>query len=507
MMQYKQIIAMCLAAMVACWGLALLWQADVTQGQCDSLLWVIFLPISFIINLTNIRAYRLSVIIHANMKRLKPFSHNKVLLWAVRFTLLTALVLLIASFVDPIRRVRVVVDIYRPSLDRYHCRAGIVTSALVYLVVLSHVMMSLICVVSVRNGMEAFKDGSVMKEAFVLLYMCVLVAFILGLLGISDTSLYVTRTACISIGVTVFCLRLLIGRCARHWVPNIIKNKYLVYYQKYIAPILGNMRIASTGNTIRVNNAFPKESSGRSAMHPRALSSIIPAEQQPQEESESGYQGRPRVNSSISFINHAEVQADSFLYVRDLPSDANLNEMFSVLTNPSRLPLFLSVARQNRCVDNVAFLLDVKRFKEESEPLIENAVKNIRESLGACEATNTRIREAAAQVSTSNMKSNSTFDSLLTLKKKEHVERVVNDWALEVSYPPGVKAMDSIRFDFQKRIGIFDGVSKEVSIQIYQNIWNKFRVAETERIAAGQELSVFGQGSSASAEVTLQDMN
>jgi len=66
MLHHLHILSLCVAAVVVCWGLALAWQADVTQTQCDVHLWVTVLPGSYAVHLVNMKAYRLSIIIRAN---------------------------------------------------------------------------------------------------------------------------------------------------------------------------------------------------------------------------------------------------------------------------------------------------------------------------------------------------------------------------------------------------------------------------------------------------------
>ena len=129
MLHHLHICVMCMAAACVCWGLALAWQADKTQEQCNVYPWLVYLPGSFLVHLTNIKAYRLSIFLRSD-GRLKSFSHWKVFRIALLWLCVTAIVLLIAVLVDsPLRTVHVV-DPYRPSLNSYQCETKGATPAL-----------------------------------------------------------------------------------------------------------------------------------------------------------------------------------------------------------------------------------------------------------------------------------------------------------------------------------------------------------------------------------------
>jgi len=139
MLHYLHIISLCLAAMIICWGLALMWQADVTLTQCNGFPWMIFLPASYLVNLVNIKAHRLSTFLRVkDGKRPKPFSHGKVMRYTLCLTVFTVFILLVAMYVDPPSLEKQQVDVYRPSLDRYHCRLSTVSVGLLYVLVLLH---------------------------------------------------------------------------------------------------------------------------------------------------------------------------------------------------------------------------------------------------------------------------------------------------------------------------------------------------------------------------------
>jgi len=245
MFHYMHIILMCLAAAAVCWGSALMWQADVIQEQCNGYMWLVYLPASFLVHLNNIKAYRLSTFLRAGDIRPKPFSHGKVMRLTICCTIVTVIILGIATAVDPPTRARVQEDPYRAKLDYYYCKTNAVTPALMYILVAGHVIASLCCIITVRNGMDAFKDGMIIKEAFMLMYSCLLIAFVLQNLGLSAANAYMLRSIILCMAVTFFMIRLMIGRCLRHWVPERVLEGFQAAHSRYIKPLSRNSSILS----------------------------------------------------------------------------------------------------------------------------------------------------------------------------------------------------------------------------------------------------------------------
>ena len=432
MLHHLHICVMCLAAICVCWGLALAWQADKTQKQCNIYPWLVYLPGSFLVHLTNIKAYRLSVFLRSD-GRPKPFSHGKVFRIALLWLCVTAIVLMIAVLVDPPLRTVRVVDPFRPSLNYYQCETKGATPALVALLVVGHVLVSLYYVISVRNGLEAFKDGMIIKEAFVLLYAFVLVAFILNQLGLTPSNQYIYRTAVLSVGVTVFCVRLLIGRCVNHWLPEVVLERLLHYHNVYVKP-------------------------------------IVAAESAPNYVAAGSHQ-----NGSVVGMNFDEDE-ESPLYAKESVTENSLDEMTNVIADNYRGKLFRMVAKKALCLENVDFVEAVVKYKQESE-----------QALIKCsgEASN-RIRDSAKQVHRMYVDSNAESEVNLSSKTRAIVQQILSDWEDNVPLLSEEKARGVIQEDVKKRSAVFDRADKEIKVMLYQNLWNKFRIEETQSLAAGE---------------------
>ena len=176
MLRLSHIVLLLLCALIAMWGLVFGWQDDNNASQCSSYLWIIGVPSSFAINLVNMKAYRLASFIHTEEshtpgkknKKKHVVSHLAVIVRTLLMTICTVIILGIVSGVDNPKPVKVITDPLRPKLDYYVCQSKTIGSALIFLLVISHVVISVFCIGPVRNGFGAFRDGAVMKEAFIL---------------------------------------------------------------------------------------------------------------------------------------------------------------------------------------------------------------------------------------------------------------------------------------------------------------------------------------------------
>ena len=425
MFHYFHIILMCLAAAAVCWGLALMWQADVIQKQCDGYLWLVYVPASFLVHLNNIKAYRLSTFLRAGDTRPKPFSHGKVMKLTFYCTIITVVVVVIASSVDPPTRTRVQVDQYRAKLDYYYCKTGSVTPALMYLLVAGHIIASLFCVITVRNGMDAFKDGMIIKEAFMVLYACLLVAFVLQNLGLSAANAYMLRSIILSMGVTLFLIRLMIGRCIRHWIPEKVFVFFQLAHAKYISPLFNDY--------------------GNNSNYASSVSVHVMDEEGP-------------------------------LYALEQPQDNNLDDMMHVLTNPTRRKLFYSVAKKALVSENVDFINAVLQYRKEAELRLVSQSGLVSDEM----------QKDATELYKKFIVAGSDSEVNISSKTRSLVESKVKKWSLNQPLFSSDQSRECLLGDTSNRYDIFEPAFKEITIMLYQNLWAKFRSLETERMAGGE---------------------
>ena len=130
--------------------------------QCTSYLWAVCIPASFAIHLVNLKAYRLYTFLvasdnQAGKKKKKTIGQGAVIIRTLLLTFVTAVILAIMTGVDPPQPTRVVLDPYRAKFDYYVCTSGNTTKGLFYVLVIGHVVASIVCIMPVRNGFEAFQ--------------------------------------------------------------------------------------------------------------------------------------------------------------------------------------------------------------------------------------------------------------------------------------------------------------------------------------------------------------
>ena len=337
MLRLSHLILLLFCILVTIWGLVFFWQDDMNSYQCNSYLWLIGVPSSFAINLINMKAYRLASFLVADhehipgkkMKKKHTVSHLMVIFRTILMTIFTIVILGIVSAVDNPNPVKVIIDPIRPSYDYYVCQSKSAGSILVFLLVICHVIVSIICVGPVRNGFEAFRDGMVMKEAFILLYILVLLAYVMHTLGIQHTAVYVMRTSFLCLGLLLFVLRLLISRCARHWISEELQSSITNRFKNVYKIIPGN-------NTQQIMESV-----------------------------------KSRKGSSCGGNSSGGIDEDSPLYAQKENShDTGLEDMKIVFDDPIRYAMFRNICDKGLIIENVDFIEAVAQWKLEAAGLI-----------------------------------------------------------------------------------------------------------------------------------------
>lgn len=429
MLNFGHVVGMLFCCIMFVWALVFVWQGDVNQLQFDSLLWTIYLPVSFIVQLMNMKAYRLSVFLTSEEKsRLKRFSHNRVLAFTIGWVSGTAALLLIAQLADPPTATKVVIDEYRPSQDYYVCRYGTTTSAILYFLLISHMIMSGVCVAIVRNGSEAFKDGMRVKEAFVILFACIIITYIFSLLNLSPQSFYLLRTSFLGLGVLLFCYRLLLSRCLKHWIPTPASLLLLRVYHK-VASTMSQYHVFTTN----VHNAHTRVS-----------------------------------------VEMKDLAGDELGLLDDQPGDEQVTELNNVLKDPTRRELLRDIAKKSLILENVEFLEAISELSDQySDALI-----------AASPALSAAIYDTAERLFNKYCAEGSEKEINISSSVREQLRLTIN---ARTNTPVLTKwtAEYVIQEDLLEMGTVFDKAASDIRLMLYQNIWNEFRATETE-IRMGQ---------------------
>ena len=453
MLRYSHMVAICFSSIVAIWSLVFLWQDDMNLFQCNSYLWGVYLPTSFVIQMVNLKAYRLSIFLNTkDTVRLQKLTHSRMFLLSLGWTSLTIFYLIIFTVVDPPMLVKIIKDPYRPAYDKYYCIVGNTTSILTYLLASKHILFSIGCVINIRNGTGEFRDGAVMKESFFILWSCIIITYIMHFLGIGTNRTYILRTGFMSMGLTMFCFRLLISRCYRHWFPDyidfIFKNvsnnmaKLISFsYKKY-----ETHKLAITN---AIQNSEIQNSEINSSRSSVTVSNII------EKTRKTIRRATPR-----SFI----FSIDDPLYAKIEPNKILLNEMYNVINSEIELKNFRNIAEKSLLVENLDFILAINDYRNKSKNYLIEFSKQI----------NNNMKKDAYECFKKFIEINSEYEVNISSSVRSRIINQLETWMDNQEFCSIETIQTIINNDEYHHIHIFEKAYNEISIMLFQNIWHKY---------------------------------
>lgn len=453
MLRCSHMVAICFFSMVAIWSVVFLWHDDMNNYQCNTYLWGVYLPTSFVIQMVNLKAYRLSIFLSTkDTARLRKLSHNRMFFLSLCWTSLTVFYLLIFSFADPPTLVKISKDPYRPATDKYYCVVGNTTTILTYLLVTKHIIFSIGCVMNIRNGTGEFSDGLIMKESFVILWSCIIITYIMHFLGIGTSRTYILRVGFMSMGLTMFCFRLLISRCYRHWVPEymdiIIKHigknaKKLIYCGYEINKLLITEDIqhseASTNASLRIINS--EASTHISNMMEKTHKKI-----------------RNLTKKSFRFSQ------ENPLYAKVEPNKLLLNEMHNVINDEKDVLVFRKIVEKSLLGENLEFILAINAYRKKSKDYFNEFSKQI----------NNNMKKDAMDCYKKFIEINSMSEVNISSSTRANIIKQFEYWLDNQEFFSGDTAQTILNEDEYHHIHIFEKAYNEISIMLFQNIWIKY---------------------------------
>ena len=417
MLHAPHMISICGASMIAIWSCVLVWQSDMNMIQCRMYLWFTYLPVSFVLAVVNMKAYRLSVFLHSDNKhRLKRLNHPRMLLLALGWTSLTFLVLFMISLLDTPILLTNIIDPHRPIKDIHTCDWHPASSAMILVTVITHAVGSMGSVISVRNGTGEFRDGMVFKEAFVIFWFCVVIAYMIQLLGLDSSTTYVVRSSFLSIGITLFCFRILVNRVYRHWVPIVV--------------------------VLLVNKLWSK------------ITSFVPASHRKQ-------------STSVSML---ELDLEGPGYTNEIPDAHLLEDMYNVLKDPEQAETFRAYANKALVVENVDFMLAIQDYRQKSAELLMETTKR----------SNDQMKTLAMECFANYIQVNSANEVNVCSATREKTLEMLHQWNEQTVLMDIETAKMALDDDPKNRVDIFERAYKEIGIMLFQNIWNKYRAVQIE---------------------------
>jgi DNA-binding transcriptional ArsR family regulator len=311
------------------------------------------------------------------------------------------------------------------------------------------------CVVAVRNGLEAFRDGLIIKESFILFYMSLFVTFVVtNRTPFSAGVRYFVRSSLLCFGATAFCFRLLIGRCYRLWIPE----RMLRFCSE---------KLLHQGLMFITSHCVP---TGRAPILQSLRGAVAPDGQA------AGNEGR-LMSIHTSDISGKKEEGGP-VYCPDVPSDGNIEEMMRALADKNRLRIFREVAEKSLVTESLEFLLAVQKYREESATTLVSRSSDINDSL----------REKAKKIFSNHIQVSSPQEVNISATLRTKIEKSLRGWETRTPIFSYSRALEVLEEGTNgQRFHVFEAAFQEVSVMLYQNIWSKFRVAETQSMAAAAD--------------------
>ena len=456
MLRYSHMMAICFSSMIAIWSLVFLWQDDMNLFQCNTYLWGVYLPTSFVIQMVNLKAYRLSIFLNTkDQARLQKLTHSRMFWLSLGWTSLTVFYLIIFTALDPPSLVKIAKDPYRPVYDKYYCMVGNTSTILTYLLVTKHIIFSIGCVINIRNGTGEFRDGTVMKESFIILWSCIIITYILHFLGIGTNRTYILRTGFMSMGLTMFCGRLLISRCYRHWFPE-----YTVVIFIKIVNDMNKLLSFSSGSPVILSNTIDTipeiTTRGVEGLHQDDLPSF-----------------RKSVENTHKTIQRIMSRSPRFsletpLYAKMEPTNILLNEMYKIINNKNDLQKFRKIAEKSLLVENLDFILAIDNYRKNSKNDFIEFSKQI----------NKNMKKNAYDCFKKFIEINSDLEVNISSSVRSRIVNHLEIWKDDKEFCSIETIQSILDNDKYHHIDIFEKAYNEISIMLYQNMWNKYLTEE-----------------------------
>jgi len=271
----------------------------------------------------------------------------------------------------------------------------------------------------VRNGSEAFRDGLIMKEAFILLFGCIIVTYIFFQLGLSNDSFYFLRVLFLGIGITIYNVRLLFSRCARHWLTERMALFLLKYYKIY-------------------QEMFPKPVTTDNKVSAIELYSNL-----------STIEDDPLFKSS-NFCDTSDIKA--------------------VLKDEKRLELLRELAAKGLLSENLEFLETLEKLPTQYENKI----------VTSSDTMSYDMYEIAKRIYDKFCIEGSEKEVNISDCVRQKLGASLKSWPTARPIISSKMAQAIIEEDILETGKLFDAAANEIRQVLRQNLWTKFKTMETE---------------------------
>lgn len=231
---------------------------------------------------------------------------------------------------------------------------------------------------------------------------------------------YQVRSIFLSLGSTLFCLRLLINRLAKYWLPPWIYRGITEGYKLY--------------------------------------KNIWPSQHAP-------------TYSGMSYVHMTD--DDSPVYRPKSVLLGDINDLIVALQDPHRLEILRDLATKALMMESVDFICKVLEYKARAEELM------VQSSSVASDEMKTQALVLYSQY----LQANSPDEVNVSAATRGVLRNQFDLWIPNLEMISKEVARSNLEADTKHRVLVFEPAYREVLIMLYQNLWTKFQIAEATAYA------------------------
>jgi len=155
---------------------------------------------------------------------------------------------------------------------------------------------------------------------------------------------------------------------------------------------------------------------------------------------------------------------DSPIYAKVEPNKMLLNEMYKVINNETELKKFRNIVEKSLLVENLDFILAIDNYRKNSKKYFIEFSKQI----------NNKMKQDAYEYFKKFIEINSEQEVNISSSVRSRIVNQLDNWKDEATFCSLETIQTILDNDEHHHINIFEKAYNEISIMLYQNMWNKY---------------------------------
>ena len=155
---------------------------------------------------------------------------------------------------------------------------------------------------------------------------------------------------------------------------------------------------------------------------------------------------------------------DTPLYAKVEPTKFVLDEMYNVINNENEMHKFRDIVEKALLVENLDFILSINNYRNKSKQYFMEFSKQI----------NNNMKKDAYECYKKFIETNSEFEVNISSSVRTRIMNQLETWIDNHEFFPIETIQSILNDDRYHHINIFEKAYNEISIMLYQNIWNKY---------------------------------